>query len=126
MVLYLHKSLCDLSKAGELASSADPESTAGEQRGGDYFHRIQTGYKKDNTPKYRYFKTKDEWDGYVKGKGATGKERTKKTGDESAQRLKEKTTKEQEESSAKQKDSLFIKQKDKKIKKSLYINLEAK
>lgn len=121
MPLYLHKSLCDLSKAGQLASSADPGSKAGEQRGGDYFHRIQTGYSKDNTPTYRYFKTKEEFDSYQGKKGDTGKERTKKTGDESAQRLKEKTAKEHEESSQKQKDSLFIKDKDKKVQKSLYI-----
>lgn len=120
MSLFLHGSLCDLSKA-ELASSAD--SGVGSQRGGDYFHRIQTGYNKDNSPSYRYFKTKEEFDSYSAGKGSTTSKRTKKTGDDSAKRLKEKTGKEHEESSKKQKDSLFIKNKDKKIKKSLFITL---
>ncbi len=118
---YLHKSLCDLEKAGQLASSAD--RGVGEQRGGDYYHRVQTGYSKDNTPNYRYFKTKEEFDSYSKQKGTTGKERTKKPSDEGAKRLKEATAKEKKETSAKQKESLFIKKKDKKVKKGLYISL---
>lgn len=120
---YLHNSLCDLVKAGQLATSADANNKAGGQRGGDYFHRIQTGYNKDNSPSYRYFKTKEEFDGYTKTKGETTKGRTKKTGDDSAERLKDKTKKEHAESSKKQQDSLFLKDKDKKIKKSLYITL---
>lgn len=121
--IYLHKSLCDLEKAGQLATSADSSSTAGEQRGGDYFHRIQTGYSKDNTPQYRYFRTKDEWESYSNKQGDTQRARTKKTGDESAERLKEKTTKEHAASSKKQKDSLFIKKDEKKVNKSLYISM---
>ncbi len=121
MSLFLHSSLCDLSKAAKTPSASD--KGVGEQRGGNYYHRIQTGYSKDNAPSYRYFDTKEEFDSYSAGKGETAKQRTKKTGDESAKRLKDKTTKEQKESSAKQKDSLFIKDKDKKIKKSLFINL---
>ena len=127
MDIYLHKSLCDLNKAGELASSANPKSQAGEQRGGNYFHRIQVGYTKQNTPKYRYFHTKEEWEGYTNKKGETQKHRTKKTGEESAEKLKEKTTKEHEESSEKQAhSSLFLKDKDKKVQKSLYITIEAR
>lgn len=128
MAIYLHKSLCDLHKAGQLATSAGSSDT-GEQRGGDYFHRIQTGYTKDNKPQYRYFRTAESWDAYTKEKKKTGKE-DKKTGEESAERLKEKTTGEQVESKKKedktrQQASLFIKdkKKDKKVKKGLYLNV---
>lgn len=119
MAHFLHKSLCDLSKAAPPGSSQ-----TGEQRGGDYYHRIQTGYsKKTNSPTYRYFKTKDEFDSYSGAQKKAGDEKKKKTGDEGAARLKEKLTVEQKESSAKTKESLFIKDKDKKITKSLYIKV---
>lgn len=128
MAIYLHKSLCDLKKAGQLATSAAAGGT-GEQRGGDYFHRIQTGYTQNNKPQYRYFRTAEDWDAYSKEKKNTGKEK-KKTGEDSAERLKDKTKGEQDKSKqqeekARKKDSLFIKdkKKDKKVKKSLFVKV---
>ena len=122
---YLHKSLCDLSKATKPGRGKSDQT--GEQRGGDYFHRIQTGYsKKTNQPTYRYFKTKDEYDAYTGAKDAAGKKTKKKTGDEGAKRLKEKLSTEQSASSQKtkdSKDSLFLKDKNKKLAKSLYIKV---
>lgn len=41
----------------------------GEQRGGHYVARTQIGYEKDGSPKYRYFKTEEEYETYLKGKG---------------------------------------------------------
>jgi len=120
MPLFLHKSLCDMSKASPSASQT------GEQRGGDYFHRIQTGYSKQtNAPTYRYFDTADEWNSYTEQQKKTKASKPKKTGEESARRLKQKTEQEHKESSKKTKDSLFIKDKDKQIKKSLFILVEA-
>ncbi len=123
MSLFLHKSLCDLSK-GDSSGSADK---TGEQRGGKYFHRIQTGYGKNNAPTYRYFKTEEEFSAYSSQQ--TKEEKTKKqhekTTKEGAKRLKDKVESEQQQTSEKQKDSLFIKDKNKKIQKSLYIVLEA-
>lgn len=131
MPLILHKSLCDMNKAGQLASSGNPNSKAGEQRGGNYFHRVQTGYSKDNTPEYRYFKTKEEWESYQAHENPKSKEPKKKDKDDGAERLKKKTQKEQKASSKKvNKDSgLFIKPSKKdspKVQKSLYITLEVK
>jgi hypothetical protein len=118
MPLYLHKSLCDLEKAGQLATSAD--RGIGEQRGGDYFHRIQTGYGKDNSPSYRYFRTKDEWDSYTQKKSKVSKDDKKDKKPDSEESLKQKTSEEHKESAKKQEHSLFIKDSKKKIKKSLY------
>lgn len=122
MSLVLHKSLCDLEKAENRDSDSSAASKTGEQRGGDYFHRIQTGYSKTNKPEYRYFKTKDEWESYQ------GQQKPKKPAEKKTSHLKDKVTKEHEASTQKlRRDTgLFIKDKKSTVKKSLYIVLEDK
>ena len=121
-MLYLHKSLCDLNKAGELATSADPESKAGEQRGGKYYHRIQTGYSKDNSPSYRYFKTQDEWESYIKKQSKSRKPNSENKDKVS---LEDKVKKEQKNTDKKKtSSSLFISNKKKKVAKSLFIEVK--
>ncbi len=111
--LYLRKALTgwDLSKA-------KGKTSTGEQRGGAYVARVQTGYEKDGSPKYRYFDTEQEYESYLRGAGRK-KQATeqKKRGKE----LKEKTKKERKEETKKQ-SKLFTaqakKEKKEKVKKA--------
>ena len=115
--LYLHKSLV---KAAQLPTSAD--RGVGSQRGGNYVARVQVGYGKDNKPKYRYFKTPEEYKAYQEQQSTTTKEKKKK-GDkkEGTKRLEEKTEKEK---TKKQGSSVFVKDKDKKVQKSIALFIE--
>jgi hypothetical protein len=71
----------------------------GEQQGGKYSARVQTGIEKDGSPQYRYFKTQAEYEEYL------SKQRQVKTGTSDnkssmKQRLQSKLKKEQKESSS--------------------------
>lgn len=106
------------------------EAQTSEVRGGKYAARVQEGYEKDGSPKYRYFKTQEEYEEYMRGKGG-GKKKTKKKKDEEKdgeKRLESKRDKERKESAKKQR-SLFTEAKRKKkevetTKKSLTLYLE--
>ncbi len=94
MILYLREDL--LKSEGAKAGSdkpADVHSSKGEQRGGQYVARAQVGYDHDGSPKYRYFKTEEEYETYLKGKGRS----------EGAKKLEDKVKKEHKESTEKQK-----------------------
>ena len=94
--LFLHDDL-----TGFYKSESSKKDTKGGQRGGKYVARVQVGYDKDGSAKYRYFRSGDEYKAYLegrKGKKATQEAHAK----HSAKRLEEKTKKEHEESTQKQ------------------------
>lgn len=68
MNLYLRDDL--LKSKGAKADSDKPVavSSKGEQRGGEYVARAQVGYDKDGSPKYRYFKTEEEYQTFLNGR----------------------------------------------------------
>lgn len=134
MFLFLQ---LDLQKSGN--ASKAPKSkrdTKGEQRGGKYVARVQIGYEKDNSPKYRYFKTNEEFEAFLENRG-----RSEKT--EQSQKLEQKVKQEHRESKARttgtvvhtpaSRESLLVKEgkkqekeeakddDDKKVKKSLVL-----
>lgn len=85
------------------------DSQTSEIRGGKYAARIQTGYEKDGSPKYRYFKTQEEYEQYLKGSGKGKKKKGKdvrgsKHDDESGgeERLESKRKDERKEGKKKQ------------------------
>lgn len=100
-MLYLRAEL--LNKAGDKAEK--PKTSAesgkpvpgkasggtGEQRGGAYHARAQTGYEKDGSPKYRYFKTEEEYETYLENKNRS----------ESSRKLEHKVKREHEDSTDK-------------------------
>jgi len=118
MDLFLRKSL-----TGWDIAKAKGKTSTGEQRGGAYIARVQTGYEKDGSPKYRYFNEK-EYEAYLSGDKEDGDkkgEESKKKGDG----LKDKQDKERKEETHKQ-SKLFSaaakkekKKKEEKVKKSL-------
>ncbi len=79
---YLHPSLCKGAAA-----------KLGGQKGGKYVARVQVGFKPDNTPKYRYFETKHEYQAYLSEQGKASKEDTKSK--KKREKLKRKMAKEQ-------------------------------
>lgn len=100
-MLYLRAEL--LNKAAKAAKGDKPVSAAsekpsalsggrGEQRGGKYVARVQVGYEKDGSPKYRYFKTEEDYENYVKGRGQS----------KEAKKLERKVKREHEESTSKE------------------------
>lgn len=119
-MLMLHPHLCKGNPAA-----------VGEQVGGQYAHRIQIGYEKDNSPKYQYFKTEDEYKTYLENKA----KKKKKPGDKKSpvdkkKDLKEKLTAEQKKNKDKEtgkefsrRGKLFVKDKKKKTKISKSIGL---
>lgn len=108
------------------AESSSAKISSGEQRGGAYFHRIQTGYNKDNTPAYRYFRSKEEWDAYNKhqSKVPESDKKNKKEDKKEKEPLEDKVDTEHKKG-AKKTESLFIKQKDVKgaVEKGLYLKV---
>lgn len=84
MRLYLRE---DLIKSD--AKSPAPNKS-GELRGGSYVARAQVGTEADGSPKYRYFKTQEEYDHYLGHKKSEGT------------KLGDKVEKEHEESTEKQ------------------------
>lgn len=81
----------------------------GEQLGGNYVARIQTGIEKDGSPQYRYFTTQAEYDTYLTEQRAKKKGKGKKGSDKKdvsiKERLQAKLKQEQEASSRKTKAS---------------------
>lgn len=68
--------------------------TVGEEREGTYAARAQTGYEKDGSPQYRYFKTMAEYKTYLANKNGSedsGEDKDENSGD----KLKQKMDKEQ-------------------------------
>jgi hypothetical protein len=97
-MLYLRAELLNKAKEGvkAKADASQPADSAhsggrGEQRGGAYVARVQIGYEKDGSPKYRYFKTEEDYEKYLKGRGRS----------ESAKKLEHKVKREHEESTDK-------------------------
>lgn len=96
-------------QAGEDLIKGDDQTF--EQRGGQHVARVQTGYEKDGSPRYKYFKTQDEYRKYMETKGGKGKNKA------DSKKLKKKTDKERKSSKEKQekkhgdKVSLFVKDK---------------
>lgn len=84
---------------GKLTGFSKSSDQVGETRGGSYAARVQIGTEKDGSPMYRYFKTKDQYQKYLKkqrsGKTAESKERKKK-----AEELDEKVKKDRKESAS--------------------------
>lgn len=74
MLLYLRNDLLKSkdAKAGSNKPVAAKTKT-GEQRGGTYVARVQVGYEHDGSPKYRYFKTEQEYESYLKDSKSEGK-----------------------------------------------------
>lgn len=104
MTLYLHTNLFGWHPTDEeLAKSEGPPkqkagaskpvdaSSKGEQRGGTYVARVQNGYEKDGSPKYRYFRTETEYESYLHNKGKSPQ----------AKNLEDKVKKEHEDSKEK-------------------------
>lgn len=92
-----------------LSKGQSSEDQTGEHRGGAYAARVQIGVEKDGSPMYKYFKTKEQYENYLKHK-ATG---TRKQSDTN---LKQKVSEEHEKSSKKTKKqlgaaNLFVKNK---------------
>jgi hypothetical protein len=109
---YLHPNLCKGGSAAKL----------GGQKGGKYVARVQVGFKPDNSPKYRYFESKHEYQAYLSEQGKASKEDTKAK--RKKEKLKRKMTKEQgkKKHGGKEHDdalSLVVGKKKKKVKKSV-------
>lgn len=95
MFIYLsHHFVDDLQKS---------ESQTGETRGGKYVARVQIGTEKDGSPRYRYFKTQDEYESYLAGQKGK-KERAAKQ-KKQAHKLETKVKEEQRTSKLKQEHS---------------------
>ncbi len=126
-MLYLRHALLKsgVAKPEKAKKDGSPAAKTGEQRGGNYVARIQTGYEKDGSPRYKYFSSLEERDTYLQSRG--------KTSDSPKKRLKTKLTTEQKESKNKEKAShgkvesgkLFVtkdkKEKEEKTEKSLSV-----
>ena len=63
----------------------------GAQKGGKYVARVQIGIEKDGSPMYRYFKSQEEYETYLKNQGKS----------KSAKDLEKKVKKEHEDSTKK-------------------------
>lgn len=104
------------------------EKQTSEIRGGKYAARIQIGYEKDGSPKYRYFKTQEEYEKYLQGRGGKKKKKKDKDKRKDGDTLEEKREKEQKESKEKQQKLMTASAKKKKevetTKKSLCLYLE--
>lgn len=99
--LYLdHKHLGFLRKSKE---------QTGEQQGGKYSARIQTGIEKDGSPQYRYFTSQAEYEDYLSKQRSSGDSKEggkgKKKDESMKERLQSKLKKEQKESSTNAKDT---------------------
>ena len=124
MSLFIRHNL----KKGESSSKEKPATQKqGEARGGNYVARVQVGYEKDGSPRYKYFKTIKERDEYLQNRG--------KSGTASKRSLKTKLKREQKTSRAQQdsshgkvergKPGLYVKKKgeeDEDAKKSISVS----
>ena len=105
---------------------AAASKTVGEQRGGKYVARVQTGYDKDGSPKYKYFETQEE---YKKWKENHGKGSKRKKPDKNPHNLAQKVDREHRESKEKQNDTKQtagsdpLKDNKTSVRKSLYVRM---
>lgn len=90
MLLYLRNDL--LKSEGGKSEKSDKPSSKGSQRGGAYVARSQVGYETDGSPKYRYFKTQEEYQSFLASRGKAG----------GGKKLESKVEKEHKESTEKQ------------------------
>lgn len=81
---------------------AAASTTVGEQRGGKYVARVQTGYDKDGSPKYKYFQSQEEYKNWKSKNGKGGK---RKKPDKNPHNLSQKTEREHRDSTEKQNNS---------------------
>lgn len=101
-MLYLKSQLLrksqDSGKPTAKAGAADPvnknSTDRGSQKGGKYVARVQIGIEKDGSPMYRYFRSEEEYETYLKNQGKS----------KSAKDLEKKVKKEHEESTRKHHD----------------------
>lgn len=106
-------------------------SQTSELRGGKYAARVQEGYERDGSPKYRYFKTQEEYEDYLSGSGRKKKSKKKKDKDKGGEeRLEDKRNEENKDQKQKQR-YLFTEGRRKKkevetTKKSLRLYIEVK
>lgn len=119
--LDLYKSESNKKKHEKGGQGKGPESLTGEQRGGKYVARVQTGYEKDGSPKYRYFESIENYRRYLENKNRKKREKEDEESD-SGDTLREKLSEEQQASSRKTKQShgstsLFLKDGNKRSKK---------
>lgn len=118
MILYLRNNLTK-SKGQGAKSASGPAKTVGQLREGHYVARVQVGNEKDGSPKYRYFKTSQEYDAYLQSPRAKG---THHVFSETVggSNLERKTKREHKESTEKQqKRPSLLKPKKAAVKKSL-------
>jgi hypothetical protein len=84
------------------AQSIDKKPRVGEQRGGAYVARLQVGYTKRGKPSYRYFKTAEELERYMKWKsGDKAAKKQSKKRHEGVAKLANKKSQEDKESTGK-------------------------
>lgn len=102
---------------------AAEDTGRGEAREGSYAARVVTGYEKDGSPQYRYFKTTEDYKAYLdnKTKPSGNKQRGRKEDDKTGgKKLKEKIESEQGrtrrkmQASKQKKNNLFVQKKNKK------------
>lgn len=116
MFLYLRD---DLLKSKGSKEVSGPAKTVGQLREGHYVARVQVGNEKDGSPKYRYFKTSQEYETYLKSPRAKGTHHvfSETVGGSDLER---KTKREHKESTEKQqKRSNLLKPRKATVKKSL-------
>lgn len=98
MDLFLPTDLCKGEDASEPPSGGGGKSQSNEQgetRGGKYAARLQTGYEKDGSPRYKYFQSFDDRDQYLASRG-------KSKESEGGKKLKDKLSDEKDKSKDKQ------------------------
>lgn len=117
MFLYLRD---DLLKSKGSKEVSGPAKTVGQLREGHYVARVQVGNEKDGSPKYRYFKTAQEYEKYLKSPRAKGTHHTF-SGKIGAASLEAKTKREHRESTEKLKKPSLLKPKRTSIKKSVQL-----
>lgn len=141
MSLFLRSDLCK-GAAGAASSPTPPKTasnktkpvkdqsarqTVGEQRGGKYVARVQVGYDKDGSPKYKYFKTQEEYKNWKEknGKSSKKKKKTEKNPHNLAQKVdrEHRESKEKQENAPRTAGSDPIKDNKTSIRKSLYVRL---
>lgn len=100
----------------------------GESAGGKYAARLQIGVEKDGSPMYKYFKTRDEYETYLKNraqgnksdKGSKLKQKVDKEHASSTSKIRQKTSVGKKNLfTGKDKDKTKDSKDDKKVEKSL-------
>lgn len=81
MRLYLRDELMK-SESKDAGGKGPAISHTGEQRGGSYAARTHIGYEKDGSPKYRYFKTAQEYQTFLTENKKNAKDLKEKVGGE--------------------------------------------